>query len=194
MPLEPLHSPLNYVLFKTDARTSHSGRAAPAPRTHRTHCSSLPSQCCHRRPALQRSRGWRGGEVGGGGKRAPGGSSIMLVNALSSTKFHQSSPTHRSKTILLCAFLFSSMYMPPTNVHEIFARVMGALEAVRTSRQRCAVCTGLRARAPGHLVGCTERLRCFWACVSMNHSSLVFSLACLHGLFFIFFFLLKIEV
>lgn len=132
------------------------------------------SQCCHRRPALQRSRG--------GGKRAPGGSSIMLVNALSSTKFHQSSPTHRSKTILLCAFLFSSMYMPPTNVHEISARVMGALEAVRTSQQLCVARTGPRARAPGHLVGCTERLRCFWACVSMNHSSPVFSPACLHGL------------
>ena len=103
------------------------------------------TQRCHPRPALQRSLE--------AGKRAPGGSSVMLINALSSTKFHQSSPTHRSKTILLCAFLFSSMYMLPTNVREVSARVMRTLEAVRTSghcaQQAWAACQGARDAGRG---------------------------------------------
>ena len=117
------------------------------------------TQRCHPRPALQRSRE--------AGKRAPGGSSVMLINALSSTKFHQSSPTHRSKTILLCAFLFSSMYMLPTNVREVSARVMRTLEAVRTSGHCVPGCAGRRARRSLHLHGGTERPRCLWACIQI---------------------------
>lgn len=108
----------------------------PAPRTHRTHCSSLPypvlsPQACT--PAQPEEDG----------KQAPGGSSIMLINALSSTKFHpEFTYTPKQNNPALCILVFS-VYIPPTNVREISARVMGALEAVRTSGQLCTACTRL---------------------------------------------------
>lgn len=94
------HLCLNYVLFRMDASTTHSARATPASWTHRTYCSVpfLPRASLPVPPA------------GRAGKWLPREPLIIVINALSCTQFHQSSPTHQSQTIVLCTPFFPLLF------------------------------------------------------------------------------------